>query len=164
MVRAMLYHAHGCLHLWGEALHTATHILNRSLSRGHPSKSPHQLYTNIKPSMKHSHVWGCDVYYIVPESKRAGKLDEKARKGIFMGYDDNNDSYYRIYDVDKDIITMSRDVKFHEHTFNEMKVLSRNMEREVIRGSDGDPVSGDDDYVKRYGAVPYTHRHNCRRE
>lgn len=144
MVRAMMYHACAYLPFWGEAVHAATHILRRSLARGHPSKSPMELYTGIKPNISNLHVFGCDAYYMVQEERRQGKLDEKARKGIFVGYDDHNSTYYRVYDVDKCIVTTSRDVKFHEETFNEMRVLVTSTENEVTTSAANARVSEDD--------------------
>ena len=54
MVRSMISHSNLPKSLWGEALKTATYILNKV-----PTKTPYELWTGKKPSLKHLHIWGC---------------------------------------------------------------------------------------------------------
>ncbi|KAG8480618.1 hypothetical protein CXB51_024788 [Gossypium anomalum] len=44
--------------LWGEALKTAAYILNRVPKKA-VAKTPYELWTSQKPSLKHFHIWGC---------------------------------------------------------------------------------------------------------
>lgn len=147
MVRAMLYHSKAYLPLWGEAVNTAAYILRRSLTRAHSSLTPLQSYTGRKPDVSNLHVFGCDVYYHVLKEKRQGKLDERARKGIFVGYSKSNDLYYRIYDVEKRDVIVSRDVTFYDESFNEMKRLRESEEKnesvKVSGVSEGDALPDD---------------------
>ncbi|TYK28144.1 Retrovirus-related Pol polyprotein from transposon TNT 1-94 [Cucumis melo var. makuwa] len=46
--------------LLGEALKTATYILNRVPSKA-VAKTPYKLWTGKKPSIMHLHIWGCPV-------------------------------------------------------------------------------------------------------
>ena len=39
-------------------------------------KTPYELWYNVKPNIKHLHVWWCDVYYYHHQEKRKHKLDE----------------------------------------------------------------------------------------
>ena len=93
-------------------------------------KTPYEKYNDIKPTIKHLHVWGCDVYYHNHQEKRKSKLDVTGIPGIFVGYDMNNDIYYRILDVDKNIIVISHDVTFFDEKFDEMKKLCMKMNEE----------------------------------
>jgi len=58
MVRSMICHSNLPESLWGEALKTATYILNR-VSTKTAAKTPYELWVGRKPSLKHFHVWGC---------------------------------------------------------------------------------------------------------
>ena len=46
--------------LWGEALKTTAYILNQVLSKSVP-KTPYELWSQKKPSLRHFHVWGYKV-------------------------------------------------------------------------------------------------------
>src|SRR5271163_3221509 len=69
------------------------------------------------------HVFGCDVYCYNHKVHRENKLDTTSNKGIFVGYDKYNDTYYRIYDPDENKIIISRDVKFYDNNFTISKQL-----------------------------------------
>ena len=58
MVRSMISHSSLPESLWGEALKTAVYILNRVSSKA-VAKTPYELWTGKKPSIRHLHVWGC---------------------------------------------------------------------------------------------------------
>ena len=58
MVRSMISHSSLPESLWGEALKTAVYILNRVPSKA-VAKTPYELWTGKKPSIRHLHVWGC---------------------------------------------------------------------------------------------------------
>ncbi|RDX70112.1 hypothetical protein CR513_50683, partial [Mucuna pruriens] len=58
MVRSMISHSSLPESLWGEALKTAVHILNRVPTKA-VNKIPYELWTGKKPSINHFHIWGC---------------------------------------------------------------------------------------------------------
>jgi len=95
---------------WGEAVGTANFLKNRS-----PTKkldmTPEEAYSGKKPKMKSIKVFGSRVQFTVNTKKK--KLDERSRFGIHLGYDENN-VCYRIWDIEKKRVTLSRDVKFYE--------------------------------------------------
>ena len=145
-VRAMMCHTHAHLPLWGEATATAVYLLCRSLTKGHPTQTPNQTYKGIKPNINNLHVFGCDVYYHVHKEQRQGKLDEHARKGIFVGYDIENSAIYRIYDVERKKVVISRDVRFYDNQFTEMKRMreSEGVIDEEKNDDDNDDNNNDD--------------------
>ena len=55
MVRSMINHSNLPISLWGEALKTATYILNRVPTKA-TAKTPYELCTGKKPSLKHFHI------------------------------------------------------------------------------------------------------------
>ncbi|KAJ0899334.1 putative RNA-directed DNA polymerase [Helianthus annuus] len=86
MVRGMLANTNLPLFLWTEALKAAVHILNRVPSKSVP-KTPYELWTGRKPSLKYMKVWGC-----IAEAKLYNpflrKLDPKTVTCFFIGYPD----------------------------------------------------------------------------
>jgi hypothetical protein len=124
MAKSMIHHCNAYRPLWSEVFKMVGYIIRRCITSGNPNETPHQLWYKIKPSVNYLHVFGCDVYYHIHKSKRSEKLDANASKGIFVGYDDNNDTYYKIYDTQTNQIVVSRDVQFYENKFDEMKKLN----------------------------------------
>ncbi|KAL0335031.1 UNVERIFIED_CONTAM: Retrovirus-related Pol polyprotein from transposon TNT 1-94 [Sesamum radiatum] len=71
-------------YLWGEALNTACHILNR-VPLKHNTSTPFELWKDRKSSLKYFRVWGCLAKVLVPEHKRK-KLGPKTVDAVFLGY------------------------------------------------------------------------------
>ena len=112
MARAMLHSAGLPTVLWPEAVRTAVYILNRCPKRGH-DKTPIEAWTGKRPDLSHMRVFGCEAYMHVPVQKRR-KLDPKARKCVFLGYEEDR-KCYRLYDQVARRIEYSRDVVFDEN-------------------------------------------------
>ncbi|RVW23885.1 Retrovirus-related Pol polyprotein from transposon TNT 1-94 [Vitis vinifera] len=91
MVRSMMSYSSVPISLWGEALKTAMYILNRVPSKAVP-KTPFELWTGRKPSLRHIHIWGCPAEARIynPHEK---KLDSRTISGYFIGYPDKSKGY-----------------------------------------------------------------------
>ncbi|RVW83183.1 Retrovirus-related Pol polyprotein from transposon TNT 1-94 [Vitis vinifera] len=91
MVRSMMSYSSVPISLWGEALKTAMYILNRVPSKAVP-KTPFELWTGRKPSLRHIHIWGCPTEARIynPHEK---KLDSRTISGYFIGYPDKSKGY-----------------------------------------------------------------------
>ncbi|KAD2805675.1 hypothetical protein E3N88_39052 [Mikania micrantha] len=74
-----------------EALKTTVHILNRVPSKSVP-KTPYELWTGRKPSLRYMKVWGClaEAKLYNPFLK---KLDMKTVICYFIGYPDHSKGY-----------------------------------------------------------------------
>jgi hypothetical protein len=123
MVKSVMHHAGAYLGLYGEAFVCSGYILNRTINTRNEDRTPYEVRTHRKPNTTHFHVWGCDVYYLLDKHKRENKFDTNAIIGIFVGYDANNDRYYRIFNVDEEKIIISYNCVFHDDRFTEMKRL-----------------------------------------
>ena len=75
-------------------------------------KTPQEVWTGKKPSIKHLKFFGCDAYVHVPKEKR-NKLDNKAQKCIFITYKDGMKGYNIWNPITKNTI-YNRDVVFRE--------------------------------------------------
>ena len=114
-VRAMLYHANLPLYLWAEAVSTVVYLRNRSPTSSFKGATPYERWHGVKPNVEHLRVFGCNVYVHVPAEKRK-KLDQKALKGIFVGYLEGSKGY-KIYIPETRKFIRSRDVVFRENSF-----------------------------------------------
>ncbi|KAJ0176972.1 hypothetical protein K1T71_006981 [Dendrolimus kikuchii] len=111
--RCLLFDAGLDKKFWAEATHTAVYLRNRSIAAGLNNKTPYELWMNKKPDLSHIWIFGSQVMVHIPKEKRL-KWDMKAIKGILVGYADNIKGY-RIYDLQKKCIIISRDVVVHEN-------------------------------------------------
>ena len=68
-----------------EAVEIACYLVNQSPTSTLIDKTPQEVWTGKKPSIKHLKSFGCDAYVHVPKEKRS-KLDNNAKKCIFPGY------------------------------------------------------------------------------
>ncbi|UYV61250.1 hypothetical protein LAZ67_1004107 [Cordylochernes scorpioides] len=88
---------------WAEAMNTYSYIKNRT---------PEELFTRKKPTIKHLKVFGCRAEYWIPKFKRY-KFEKITKSGIFVGYS-NKRKAFRICDPKNYAITETRDVSFIE--------------------------------------------------
>ena len=114
-VRVMLIQSKLPHRFWAEALNTAVHVHNLSPSRLLGDKTPREMFTGKKPNVAYLRSFGCTAYAHVPKEQRK-KLDPKSKKCIFMGYGQSTKGY-RLYDIEKKGIILSRDVVFVEQKF-----------------------------------------------
>ena len=84
MVRCMVVNSSLPEVLWGETLKTTTYILNQVPSMYVP-KSPYELWSHKKLSIRHFHVWGCKVEVRL-YNPQSNKLDPKTISEYFIGY------------------------------------------------------------------------------
>jgi transposase InsO family protein len=111
-VRALLHDAQLDGSFWGEALLTAVYLHNRSPTRALGGKTPYEVWHGRKPRVGHMRAFGSLAYAHVPKVGRS-KLDARARKCVFVGYE-HDAKAYRLWDIDANAIIVSRDVDFWE--------------------------------------------------
>ncbi|RDX78231.1 hypothetical protein CR513_41517, partial [Mucuna pruriens] len=95
MVRSMISHSSLLESLWGEALKTAAHILNRVPTKV-VNKTPYELWTGKKPSINHLHIWCC-LAEARPYRPHERKLDSRIVSNYFVGYAECSRGY-KFYD------------------------------------------------------------------
>ena len=91
MVRSMISHSNLPISLWGEALKTAAYILNRVLTKA-TAKTPYELWTGKKPSLKHLHILGCPAE-ARPYKPHEKKLDSRTVSFYFIRYSERSRGY-----------------------------------------------------------------------
>lgn len=111
MIRSMIFGRHLPKYLWSEAINMAAYILNRSVT-SKSNKSPYERWTGKEPDLSCIKIFGCVAYTHVPNQQRR-KLDPKAQKMIFVGYQGNSNNC-RLFDPKTRKITVAASVKFDE--------------------------------------------------
>ena len=114
-MRAMLYQAKLPKRFWAEALNTAVYLKNRSPHSYLDGKIPYEIFHGQKPNFSHLRVFGGLETVHIPKQQRQ-KIDAKATVKIVIGYPDNIKGY-RLIDPESQVVTISRNVIFHEEKF-----------------------------------------------
>lgn len=98
--------------LWAEAIRCACYVINRLPPWPGKDKSPFEILYETKPNVNYFRVFGSVCYVHIVKHKRT-KLDPKAKKCVFVGYDPCRKGWKCMDPETKKFIT-SRDVVFDE--------------------------------------------------
>lgn len=109
MVRCMLTDSGLPNKYWGEAIMTANHMQNMLPACGDPV-TPFEKWNDRKPNYSYIKRFGCTAFAVVHIRQ---KLDSKARKLVFVGYEEGTKGY-RLLDVQTNRMHISKDVVFVE--------------------------------------------------
>ena len=71
MVRSMLAHANAPMKLWGEAILWAAYVYNCTPHRHIGGETPFKRLYGSTPDITKLKVFGCDVWYHVPDERGA---------------------------------------------------------------------------------------------
>ena len=95
MAKAMLHNKDVARNLWGEAINTTCHTINRVYFRPGTKKTPYELWKGRKPNVKYFRIFG-STCFIVKDRENVGKFDSRSNEGIFLGYSSTSKAY-RVY-------------------------------------------------------------------
>ena len=96
---------------WAEAVSTACYLINRGPHTGIHLKTPYEMWSGKSADYSNLRVFGCTAYYHVSE----GKLEPRAKKGVFVGYGDGVKGF-RIWSPSEKRVILSRNVVFDENS------------------------------------------------
>ena len=116
IARCLLIDAELPKQLWTYAVMTSAYIRNRCYNP-RTGKTPYEYLTGTKPNLSNMHTFGTVCYAYV---RNKTKLDPRAEKGIFVGYDRSSPAFL-VYHPDQNNVKKIRCVKFTEkfHNFDE---------------------------------------------
>lgn len=97
---------------WAEALLCYTYCWNR-VCHGEGKKTPFELFSGHKPSVKHLQIFGSVAYVGTPKPLR-NKLEMRAKKGIFVGYAMKTKGY-RVWLPEESKIVETINVRFEKY-------------------------------------------------
>lgn len=101
--------------LWTEAIEMAVYLRNRVPNRGCTNTILHILNGLGRNHIAHLRVFGAKAFVRIPDSIRH-KMDPKARKTFFIGYDRYTDKVYRVFNPEKKIVKIVADVTIEDVT------------------------------------------------
>jgi len=107
--RCMLSNAGLEKRFWAEAVSTACYLINRGPHTGIKCRTPAEMWSGKSADYSNLKIFGCTVYYHVNE----GKLEPRARKGVFVGYGDRVKGF-RVWSPLENRVILSRNVVFDE--------------------------------------------------
>ncbi|GKC78145.1 retrovirus-related pol polyprotein from transposon TNT 1-94 [Tanacetum coccineum] len=138
MVRSMISKSSLPKSLWIYALRTAVYLLNRVPSKSVP-KTPFELWTGRKPSLKHLHVWGCPTKARVynPQKK---KLDSQTVSGYFICYPEKFKGYRFYHPNHSSRIVKTGNAKFLENGKVSGSVKNQVVDINEIKDDDPSPM------------------------
>lgn len=132
--RAMLNAAKLTKQFWGEAVLTATYLINLTPTKAvESSKTPYELWHHKKPKLSNLKVFGSTVYIHV--KKGNSKFDDKSIKGILVGYEPNG---YKIWNVETEKMQLARDVIIDETNFEVSRPRLFERTNNPLKASQGD--------------------------
>ena len=91
----MLYNKDVARNLWGEAVNTACHTVNRVYFRPNTKKTPYEVWKGRKPNVKYFRIFG-STCFILKDRENVGKFYSRSDEGIFLGYSSTSKAY-RVY-------------------------------------------------------------------
>ena len=154
MARCMMFEKKLPKSFWAEAVNTAVYLQNRLPTRAVQGMTPIEAWGDIKPSLRHLKVFGSLCYTHVPDVKRS-KLDEKAEKGVLIGYSSQSKGY-KVYGIDSGKVFISRDLKVDEDAYWnwETSQVQRHSVLPSLEDTDEDQNEDDDEEFAVRGTRP----------
>jgi len=98
---------------WGEAVHTAVYLLNRSPTKALNGVTPYEAWHGEQPSVHHLRTFGC-IGHVKDVRPHLKKLADRSTPMVLLGYEQGSKAY-RLYDPAGDRVHVSRDVVFDEN-------------------------------------------------
>ena len=121
MVNSMLLSSGLPENLWGEAILSASFILNRIIIKD-KEKTPYEIWKGRVPNLKILKVWGCLAKVGIPNPKRK-KIGPKTIDTVFVGYAQNSSANRflvinsEVSGISNNTIIESREATFFEDIF-----------------------------------------------
>ncbi|KAL0400903.1 UNVERIFIED_CONTAM: Retrovirus-related Pol polyprotein from transposon TNT 1-94 [Sesamum latifolium] len=115
VARALLIHASLPTTFWGDAILTATFLINRTPTQILNWSTPYERLYGHPPTYSHLRIFG-SLCYATNTFPHKTKFQHRAFKCILIGYAMNQKAY-KVYDLDSHSTFYSRDVHFYESTF-----------------------------------------------
>lgn len=103
---------------WPDAYKTSNDVRNRLPSSTRGFVSPFQLVFNKTPRIKHLQPFGCAAFARLPDELRIkSDLSGRARRCLFLGYDNDTKDGYKLLNLETNRVVHSRSVRFLPDVF-----------------------------------------------
>ena len=141
MAKAMLHNKDVVRNLWGEAVNTACHMVNRVYFRPGTKKTPYELWKGRKPNVKYFRIFG-STCFILKNRENVGEFDSRSDERIFQGYSFTSKTYWvynkrtmKVMEIVNVVIDESSDFgskKFSEESPKEIHPLEPREVQEIV--------------------------------
>ncbi|KAH9670831.1 hypothetical protein KPL70_017127 [Citrus sinensis] len=121
MMRSMLSYSSLPISFWGLALETAVYLLNLVPSKSVP-KTPIELWSGRKPSLRHVRIWGSPAHVLKP---KADKMDSRSEVCMFVGYPKGTRGGLFYSPQDRKVIVSTHFTSLEEDYMNNFKPKSK---------------------------------------
>ena len=130
MVRAMLHNKDVARNLWGEAVNTACHTVNRMYFRPGTKKTPNELWKGRKSNVKYFMIFG-STCFILKDRENVGKFDSQNDEGIFLGYSSTSKAY-RVYNKRTMKVIETVNVVIDESSYSDSEKGIEELNKEIL--------------------------------
>ncbi|KAL8133453.1 hypothetical protein AgCh_008783 [Apium graveolens] len=130
-VRSMMSYSDLPKSFWGHALEISSYLLNLVPSKSVP-KTPLELWTGDKPSLRHIRIWGCPAHVL---NKNATKLESRTEVKLFVGYPMGTKGYLFYSLKNRDVIVSTNAIFLEEDYIMNHKPMSSVVLEEPVGGT-----------------------------
>ena len=130
MARAMLQNKNVTRNLWGKAVNTACHTVNRVYFRPSTKKTPYELWKGRKPNVKYFKIFG-STCFILKDREDVEKFDSWSDEGIFLGYSSKSKAY-RVYNKRTKKVMETVNVMIDEASESSFEKINKEILKEII--------------------------------
>ncbi|KAL2241477.1 UNVERIFIED_CONTAM: Retrovirus-related Pol polyprotein from transposon TNT 1-94 [Sesamum indicum] len=115
IARSIMFQSSFPRRFWGEAILSATYLINRFPTAILGWKSPYEILYNKAPTYAHLKTIGCLCFAVKPTPYQS-KFDKRASRCVLLGYSPGQKGY-KLLELDSNFVFVSRNVIFHEGIF-----------------------------------------------
>ena len=126
----MLHNKDVARNLWGEAINTACHTVNRVYFRPDTKKTPYELWKGRKSKVKYFRIFG-STYFILKDRENVGKFDSRSDEGIFLGYSSTSKAY-RVSNKRTKKVMETMNFVIDETSESDSKKISEEIPKEIL--------------------------------
>ena len=130
MARAMLHNKDLARNLWGEAINTVCHAVNRVYFRPSTKKTPYELQKGKKPNVKYLKIFG-STCFILKDRENVEKFDFRSDEGIILGYSSTSKTY-RVYSKRTMKVMETVNVVIDESSDSGSKKVGKELPKEIL--------------------------------
>ena len=130
MARAMLHNKDMARNLWGEAVNTACHTVNKVYFRPGTKKTLYKLWKGRQPNVKYFKIFG-STYFILKDRENVRKFDSRSDEGIFLGYSSISKAY-RVYNKRIMKVMETVNIVIDKSSDSSFEKVSKELPKEIL--------------------------------